>query len=348
MQRWAADAELVSPCTGEIMTLNPRRFRVTVITNAADEGASPEHLAVLADHTDLQNVQVYLDRSPNFLLRIRDKVDAIYSLLVSRFKGRLVERGEAVPVLNEIPGVAPHLPLLDVGGIGVCGSKAICIVSSASHLLHLREFYCVPRRPSRASGRRGRTIDAANGRSHRASDRGPAMRGARSRLADQRRARRRSVTTMVLKPRSAELDVYVRRARTRLKVWLPGVSFDDATWETRALAKSAADRTQRAYFTERGSGTTPLPAVYADGVKAWIVMAGGTASRLNQRAFAARWLWGAIAERRGADAPVQFVWNDLRHADLHRGRPIRIAIASTILKRVAQECSPAPNSRGWR
>lgn len=127
MADWVRVAGLRSPRTGKPLRLNPRRFRVTMLTNAADEGASLEHLAMLADHTDLQNVQVYVDRSPLFLERIRDKVDAIYDPMVKRFQGQFTttreaqERGGRV-----IPGVAVQLPLLNVGGIGVCGHKSIC------------------------------------------------------------------------------------------------------------------------------------------------------------------------------------------------------------------------------
>ena len=127
MVAWVRVSGLRSPRTGGWLRLNPRRFRVTMLTNAADEGASLEHLAMLADHRDLQNVQVYVDRSPLFLERIRDKVDAIYDPMVKRFKGTFTtkrvaqERGGRV-----IPGVAVQLPLLNVGGIGVCGHKSLC------------------------------------------------------------------------------------------------------------------------------------------------------------------------------------------------------------------------------
>ena len=127
MGHWAAAAALVSPRTGQTLNLNARRFRVTMLTNAADEGASAEHLAMLADHSDLQNIQVYLDRSPLFLLRIRDKVDAIYDPMVRRFQGSFTtESAAARKHLPIIPGFAPQLPLLNVGGIGACGRSDLC------------------------------------------------------------------------------------------------------------------------------------------------------------------------------------------------------------------------------
>ncbi|WP_373071370.1 hypothetical protein [Gemmatimonas sp.] len=127
MAAWVRIAGLRSPRTGKPLRLNPRRFRVTMLTNAADEGASQEHLAMLADHTDLQNIQVYIDRSPLFLERIRDKVDAIYDPMVKRFQGRFTTKHEAQARGGKvIPGVASHLPLLTVGGIGVCGHQSLC------------------------------------------------------------------------------------------------------------------------------------------------------------------------------------------------------------------------------
>ena len=127
MTAWAKRVDLRSPRTGEPMVLNARRFRVTMLTNAADEGASPEHLAILADHEDLQNIGVYIDRSPLFLQRIQAKVDAIYDPMVKRFKGTVTTKAEAERTnARIIPGVAVQLPLLNVGGIGACGHDSLC------------------------------------------------------------------------------------------------------------------------------------------------------------------------------------------------------------------------------
>lgn len=98
-----------------------------MLTNAADEGASPEHLAILADHEDLQNIGVYIDRSPLFLKRIESKVDAIYDPMVKRFRGTVTTKAEAERISARIiPGVAVQLPLLNVGGIGACGHTNLC------------------------------------------------------------------------------------------------------------------------------------------------------------------------------------------------------------------------------
>jgi hypothetical protein len=130
LAQWVRHVDAKSPRTGQMLHLNARRFRVTLLTNAADEGASPEKLAKLADHEDLQNVLVYLDRSPGFLSRIATKVDALYDPMVKRFKGQWTTSDAATAPDGSPPrvvlGKAPHLPLLDVGGIGFCGSKTLC------------------------------------------------------------------------------------------------------------------------------------------------------------------------------------------------------------------------------
>ncbi len=126
MNRWAREAELVSPRTGQSLVLGARRFRVTLATQAADQGASMEHIAALLDHEDLQNVKVYIDRSPRFLERIEEEIDDIYDPMIRRFRGEFATPDEAARRnLPVIPGVATHV-MLDVGGIGACGHKSLC------------------------------------------------------------------------------------------------------------------------------------------------------------------------------------------------------------------------------
>lgn len=128
MQAWARTAQVRTPrIGGEIIHLNPRRFRVTMLTNAADEGATVEHLAELADHTDTQNVNVYVERSPLFLQRIAPKVDALYDPMVRRFRGEMLSQAEVTRrSLPVIPGFATQLPTLSLPGIGGCGKSGLC------------------------------------------------------------------------------------------------------------------------------------------------------------------------------------------------------------------------------
>lgn len=126
MRRWVADTQLISPRTGEHLHLHARRFRYTLATHLAEEGASRFHIAEILDHTDLQNVEVYVATSSRIVDQIAQATDRVLEPLVQRFLGKVVESLDepAFPDLTHnaiIPAAAPHLPLLSVGGIGVCG-----------------------------------------------------------------------------------------------------------------------------------------------------------------------------------------------------------------------------------
>lgn len=127
------------------------------------------------------------------------------------------------------------------------------------------------------------------------------------------------MTMQALQTRATEREAYVARGRTALTRLLPNENFDADTWETKSLATTSAGRSQRLLFTTHGSTTEPLPPEYAEVVKAWIILSGGTPSRMNQRVFAARWLWRGIQQRLGRDADSTFTWRDLRLVDLQSG-----------------------------
>src|SRR5205823_3330873 len=61
MKHFVRSAGIVSPRTTGLLNMTPRRFRFTLATHMAEEGASLFHLAEVLDHTDLQNVKVYVE-----------------------------------------------------------------------------------------------------------------------------------------------------------------------------------------------------------------------------------------------------------------------------------------------
>jgi integrase len=126
MRRWAKETALISPRTGECLHLHARRFRYTLATHLAEEGASKFHIADILDHTDLQNVEVYVATTARIADQVAQATDAVLQPLVNRFLGKLIDSLDepAFPDLPEnaiIPAAVPHLPLLSVGGVGVCG-----------------------------------------------------------------------------------------------------------------------------------------------------------------------------------------------------------------------------------
>ncbi|MDR8469758.1 phage integrase family protein, partial [Acinetobacter baumannii] len=52
---------IISPLTGMLMHVTPRRLRYTLATGLAAEGISRRELARILDHTDTQHVGVYFD-----------------------------------------------------------------------------------------------------------------------------------------------------------------------------------------------------------------------------------------------------------------------------------------------
>jgi integrase len=125
MTRFSRTAGLVSPRTGQILKITPRRFRFTIATHMAEEGASLFHIAEVLDHSDTQNVRVYVETASSITDAVARATDSALLPVVKRFQGKIVEStaGSQGPL---IPASAPHLGIdhLDVGGIGLCGLDA--------------------------------------------------------------------------------------------------------------------------------------------------------------------------------------------------------------------------------
>lgn len=127
LRRFARGARLVSPRTRQPLVMNARRFRFSIATYMAEEGASLFHIAEILDHTDTQNVRVYVETASSIADPVAKATDSALIPLVLRFQGKIVDSTD-VPafqhVANQvIPAIAPDLGIvhLDVGGIGMCG-----------------------------------------------------------------------------------------------------------------------------------------------------------------------------------------------------------------------------------
>lgn len=125
--RFVTAAHLISPRTRSPLHVTPRRFRSTLATEMAREGASRERIAEVLDHTDLQNVDVYVEAASFVVDQLGERFDQIFDPLLQRFRGKVIESNveQAFPKIppNLIPGDIVHLPtaLVNVGGIGMCG-----------------------------------------------------------------------------------------------------------------------------------------------------------------------------------------------------------------------------------
>jgi len=91
----------------------------------AEEGASKYHIAEVLDHTDLQCVNVYVETVSSISEPVAEATDSELKPVVSRFLGKIVNPPptSAEGLNATIPAATPHLPLplLNLGGVGVCG-----------------------------------------------------------------------------------------------------------------------------------------------------------------------------------------------------------------------------------
>ena len=127
MRRFVRAASLTSPRTNRPLVINARRFRFSIATHMAEEGASAFHIAEVLDHTDTQNVRVYVGTVSSIADPVAKATDAALGPLVNRFRGKIIDSIRA-PVFEGlpnqvIPAVAPDLAIFhpNVGGIGICG-----------------------------------------------------------------------------------------------------------------------------------------------------------------------------------------------------------------------------------
>lgn len=125
MQGFVKTAGIVSPHTGTVLQMTPRRFRMTLATQMAAQGASKFHIAEILDHSNLQNVSVYTQTVSAIADQVATATDPVLQPLVKRFLGKIVESSQKPGGSDQqiIPALAPHIPfpMLNTGGIGLCG-----------------------------------------------------------------------------------------------------------------------------------------------------------------------------------------------------------------------------------
>lgn len=75
----------------ELLPISPRRFRYTLGTRMAEEGASKMQIANRLGHADLQNVDVYFSASPKIIKNIDKAMGEMLAPLSLAFQGKLIE-----------------------------------------------------------------------------------------------------------------------------------------------------------------------------------------------------------------------------------------------------------------
>lgn len=113
---------VISERTGATIALNPSRFRYTLGTNLAREGQGELVIAEALDHSDTQNVGVYVKNIPDIVERIDKAIALQLAPFAQAFRGLLVtsereaRRGDD-PSSRVSNGSA---------NVGTCGSHGFC------------------------------------------------------------------------------------------------------------------------------------------------------------------------------------------------------------------------------
>lgn len=116
-------ADVKSERTGDLLSINARRFRYTVGTRAAREGFGELVIAELLDHKDTQNAGVYVKNIPEHVERLDAAIGFQLAPYAQAFAGVLVDSER-----DAVRGNDPSSRIRDsIGkGIGTCGEHGFC------------------------------------------------------------------------------------------------------------------------------------------------------------------------------------------------------------------------------
>ncbi|CDU11245.1 site-specific integrase [Vibrio coralliirubri] len=116
--------KIISERTGEPLKSNSYRFRYTLGTRAAREGAGTLTLANLLDHSDTQNVKVYVANTPEHAVYIAKIMNQPLARYASAFEGKLVEDEDEA---NSENAGAARIPCREKNcDVGSCGTSSFC------------------------------------------------------------------------------------------------------------------------------------------------------------------------------------------------------------------------------
>lgn len=106
----------------EQVPINTKRFRYTLGTRLAEEGASAYSIAECLGHADTQNVKCYVEASPKLIEALDKALTPALAPIAQAFRGRLVE-DEAGSSQRGAPGTRIIDFRVSAKGIGSCGGK---------------------------------------------------------------------------------------------------------------------------------------------------------------------------------------------------------------------------------
>ena len=123
--------EVFSERTGDLVHITATRFRRTIGTRAAQEGHGELIIAELLDHTDTQNVGIYVQATPEIVERIDRSVAMALAPLAQAFAGEIIS-DESEATRGNDPSSRIFDPRIDktCHPMGSCGSQGFCAFSA--------------------------------------------------------------------------------------------------------------------------------------------------------------------------------------------------------------------------
>lgn len=118
---------VVSERTGDFIHITPKRFRQTIGTRAAEEGHGALVIAELLDHSDTQNVGVYVSSTPAIVERINKAIAMDLASLAQAFAGKLIA-GPSQSTRAGDPASVIRAPSItnSFEGMSSCGKHGFC------------------------------------------------------------------------------------------------------------------------------------------------------------------------------------------------------------------------------
>jgi hypothetical protein len=112
--------------TGGKVNLNFIRFKHTLLTRAASNGASAHELMYLGLHNTLSSANFYIDSIPESQARIKEELGPALTSIAKLFLGSPYEGGYEKAVLEMPNSIQRHYGIAQAKPIGICGTTTNC------------------------------------------------------------------------------------------------------------------------------------------------------------------------------------------------------------------------------
>ncbi|MEM7133205.1 MAG: site-specific integrase [Chloroflexota bacterium] len=128
--KWTREVNIISPRTGLPLQLHPRRFRYTIATEMANEGASRTIIAEILDHSDLRNVAVYVETRSTISEYIEQSTNELLEPIIKYFLGEISSNyQEQAGNLPQVPAISTQINLINANAIGGCSANELCALA---------------------------------------------------------------------------------------------------------------------------------------------------------------------------------------------------------------------------